>query len=246
MDNVKKIKLGFFVLLTFLLIVVAVFMIGRNQKLFSSTFYVTAFYKNIGGLQVGNNVRFSGITVGIVERIELVTDSTVRVDMQIEEKVRKFIKRDAVASIGSEGLMGDKMIVITPGKISSQPIQPGGRLISAEPMDMDKIINQIGDIAGNASQITNDLAAITGQVTKGKGSLGRLIYDDEIADDIKGTMKNVEKGTKGFEENMNALKSNFLLRGYYRKKEKETQKQKERKVDSLQKSKENDNEKNRD
>lgn len=239
MDNLKKIKLGFFVLLTLVLIVIAVFMIGRNQKLFSSTFYVTAYYKNIGGLQVGNNVRFSGITVGIVERIELVTDSTVRVDMQIEEKVRKFIKKDAVASIGTEGLMGDKMVVITPGKTAIQPIQPGGRLASSEPMDMDKIIAQVGDIAGNASMIMNDLAAITGQVTKGKGSLGRLIYDDEIADDIKGTMKNVEKGTRGFEENMTALRSNFLFRNYYKKKEKEAQKQKDKRKDSIEKAKEN-------
>ncbi|MNE66170.1 hypothetical protein D3C80_1617050 [compost metagenome] len=85
----------------------------------------------------------------------------------------------------------------------------------------------------------DDLAEITGQVSKGKGSLGRLIYDDEIADDIKGTMKNVEKGTKGFEENMSALRSNFLFRGYFRKKEKEAQKAKEKKIDSLEKAKEN-------
>ncbi|POY36590.1 MCE family protein [Solitalea longa] len=237
MDTIKKIKLGAFVLITLVLAIIAVFLIGRKKKLFSDTFYLSAYYKNIGGLQVGNNVRFSGIFVGIVEKIELVTDSTVRVDMQIEEGVRKFIKKDALASIGSEGLMGDKLVIISPGKNSLQPIESGGKIATSEPMDMDKVINQLGNITASATAITTDLAKITNHINAGKGSLGRLIYDNQIANNLEGTAKNVEKGTKGFEENMNALKSNFLFRGYYKKQEKEAAKRKEEKADSTKKAK---------
>ncbi|MCO4294664.1 MlaD family protein [Solitalea sp. MAHUQ-68] len=237
METIKKIKLGAFVLVTLVLTIIAVFLIGRKKKLFSNTFYVSAYYKNIGGLQVGNNVRFSGIFVGIVEKIELVTDSTVRVDMQIEEGVRKFIKKDALASIGSEGLMGDKLVIISPGKNSLQPIESGGKIATSEPMDMDKVINQLGNITASATAITTDLAKITNHINTGKGSLGRLIYDNQIANNLEGTAKNVEKGTKGFAENMNALKSNFLFRGYYKKQEKEAEKRKEEKADSIKKAK---------
>ena len=83
--------------------------------MFSSTFQVSGIFKDISGLQVGNNVRYSGINVGIVEDIQQVSDSTVKVDMQIEEKTRKFMKKNAKAIIGSDGLMGNKIMIIIPG-----------------------------------------------------------------------------------------------------------------------------------
>src|SRR3954465_7037873 len=111
----NKIKLGVFVSVTISLFVVGIYLIGQRQKLFVETFQISGVFSDISGLQVGNNVRFSGINVGIVETIRQESDSTVRVGMQVVEDSRKFIKKDAVAIIGSDGLMGSKMIVIVPG-----------------------------------------------------------------------------------------------------------------------------------
>src|SRR4051812_16124298 len=94
-EKQNGIKLGIFVSISILLFITAIYFIGQRQQLFSSTFKASGIFKDISGLQVGNNVRFSGINVGIVEEIQQITDSTVRVDMLIEERSRKFIKKNA-------------------------------------------------------------------------------------------------------------------------------------------------------
>src|ERR1700722_2447435 len=120
----QKIKIGLFTFLGLLVLVLAIFFIGNRKNLFSSTFYVYGMFKNVSGLQVGNNVRFAGINVGVVQDINIVTDSTVRVGLTLNNNVKKFIKTDSKLSIGSDGLMGDKLVVIAPGGITStQPVK---------------------------------------------------------------------------------------------------------------------------
>ena len=108
-----KIKLGIFVSISIALFISGIYFIGQRQQLFGSTFRISGIFKDISGLQIGNNVRFSGINVGIIENIQQITDSTVRVDMMIEEHSRKFIKKNAKAIIGSDGLMGNKILIIS-------------------------------------------------------------------------------------------------------------------------------------
>src|SRR5476649_1680150 len=105
----SRIKLGIFLSVSIVLFIAAIYFIGKKQQLFGSTFHVSGIFKDISGLQVGNNVRFSGITVGVVEDIQQITDSTVKVDMMIDEHSRKFMKKNAKALIGSDGLMGNKI-----------------------------------------------------------------------------------------------------------------------------------------
>src|SRR4051794_1226118 len=111
----QKIKIGLFTVAGILVFIFAIFFIGNQKSLFNSTIRVHGTFKNVNGLQVGNNVRFAGINVGVVEDIEIVTDSLVRVDLTINDDVKKFIKKDAKVSIGSDGLMGDKLVLIAPG-----------------------------------------------------------------------------------------------------------------------------------
>src|SRR5436305_776618 len=99
----NKIRLGIFLSVGIGLFIVGIYFIGQRQQLFHDTFHISGIFKDISGLQVGNNVRFSGINVGVIESIQQVTDSTVKVDMMIDEKTRKFIKKNAKATIGSDG-----------------------------------------------------------------------------------------------------------------------------------------------
>ncbi|HEY9197143.1 MAG TPA: MlaD family protein, partial [Mucilaginibacter sp.] len=123
----QKIRIGLFAFAGLVILVLAVFFIGNRKGMFSSTFNVYGTFKNVSGLQVGNNVRFAGINVGVVEAINIVTDSSVRVDLTLNDKVKKFIKTDSKLSIGSDGLMGDKLVVLAPGGVTSkQEVQDGG------------------------------------------------------------------------------------------------------------------------
>src|SRR5436190_18659402 len=119
--NKFKIRLGLFVTGGIALFVIAIFIIGRQKNLFNPVFKLTSTFYNVSGLQVGNNIRFSGINVGTVDNISIINDSTVKVDMLINKDVKKFIKSDCIASIGSEGLIGDRIVIISQGS-SENPI----------------------------------------------------------------------------------------------------------------------------
>src|SRR5690606_27691792 len=112
-QNAYKIKLGIFVTIGLLILFVIIFFIGSNQNLFSSKFRINTNFGNVSGLQVGGQVRFSGIAVGTIENIQIVNDSTVNVGLIIDNDVKKFIKKDSKASIASEGVIGDKILVIS-------------------------------------------------------------------------------------------------------------------------------------
>ncbi len=221
-----KIRLGLFVVIGLTLFVLAIFIIGKQRNLFDPVFKLTSTFNNVSGLQLGNNVRFSGIDVGTVENIIIVNDSTVKVEMLIKSDVRKFIKSDAKVAIGSEGLIGDRLLVITQGGSNAPVVKPGQELASIEPVETDAIISSLQVTAGNAEVISAELAEIMVKINEGKGTLGRLIQDSTIAGDFKQTMNNLKKGSKGLNENMEAAKDNFLLKGYFKKKEKAAEKKK--------------------
>ncbi|SEP07896.1 phospholipid/cholesterol/gamma-HCH transport system substrate-binding protein [Flavobacterium sp. CF108] len=220
-------KLGMFVTVGLLLFIMAIYFIGKQKNLFGSTFHITSKFKTVSGLEVGNNVRFSGINIGTVEEIRLINDSSVVVSMVIKDEVREFIKTDARASIGSDGLMGDKVLTIMPGVKSTKIIEDNGAIASINGIEMNDIMKSVKKSVDNVGVISEELAIFSRSMNNGNGALARLVRDDKMANSVSNTLSNLETGTKGFSENMEAAKSNFLFRGYFKKKEKEKEKQKE-------------------
>ena len=224
----QKIKIGLFTIAGLAVLIAIIFLIGNKRNLFSSTFGVYGTFRNVNGLAIGNNVRFAGITVGVVANITIMNDSTVRVDLTLNHDVKKFIKKDSKISIGSDGLMGDKLVVIAPGGITTQEqVKNGDQLPSVPPVDADKIIAKLTGIADNAGTLIQNLSEITGKVNSGKGSLGRLLNNDRMANDLdatvkqaKTTMANVHKTTSTLNEDLTAAQHNFLLKGFFNKKKK--------------------------
>lgn len=244
----SKIKLGVFVSIGFVLFMIGIYFIGDQKKLFSTTFIINGIFKDVNGLKAGNNVRFSGINVGTIESIIIISDSSVRVDMSIEESARKFIKKDAVAIIGSEGLMGNKIMNITPGSHSQKMIENNDYITTAMPVNVDDILLKIKITADNAAIISNELAEILVKVNSGNGTIGRLLQDSTIAENINKTIINLEKSSKGLDENMEAAKHNILFKGYFKnkkraaekaKKEKEKEKEKQEKEKQKESTKDN-------
>lgn len=221
-----KLRLGLFVAVGLALFLLAIFVIGRQKNMFNPVFELKTTFLNVSGLQVGNNVRFAGINVGTVDNISIVNDSTVLVSMFIRKEINTFIKTDSEVTIGSEGLIGDRLLVISQGGAGSAPASNGEVLLSNEPIETDAIMESLEITAGNAEVVTFQLAEIMTNINSGKGTLGKLIKDTTLADDFKQTMENLESSTKGLDQNMEAAKHNFLLRGYFNKKAKAAEKKK--------------------
>jgi phospholipid/cholesterol/gamma-HCH transport system substrate-binding protein len=203
----NKIKLGVFVTLGIALFIFIIYFIGERQQLFRSTFRVVGVFRDVGGLQAGNNVRLSGITVGTVANIDVVSDSSVRVEVLIDEGTRKFIKKDAIASIGSEGLMGNKVMVITPGTGGREIIQSNDTLKTVQPLDLDGILLTAKATIDNVSSFTSDLSKITGGIQSGKGTIGRLLSDQSLARNIDSTVVNLKKGSANLNDGISGLRS---------------------------------------
>lgn len=222
-----KIRLGLFIFGGLTLFVIAIFIIGKQKNLFNPVFKLTTTFNNVGGLQVGSNIRFAGINVGTVDNINIINDSTVQVDMLIKRSVQKFIKADCEAGIGSSGIIGDKNLSISQGSNGAAVVKDGQQINSKEPVETDAIMSSIQVTADNAAIISIQLAGITTKLNNGSGLIGRLIEDSTIADNIGQTIVNLKQSSKGLNENLEAAKHNFLFKGYFKRKEKEAQKKKE-------------------
>jgi len=214
----NKMKLGIFVSIVTVLLIVGIYFIGKKQQMFGSTFHVSGIFKDISGLEVGNNVRFSGINVGVIKDIQQITDSTVRVDMIIDEKTRKFIKKNAKAIIGSDGLMGNKIVSIIPGTIGEHELSNNDTIETAQTVNIDDILIKIKKTSDNAANITGDLAFIIKNIRDGKGTIGKLFSDSAFAQNVDDALVNIKQGAGGFKQNMDAASHNFLLKGFLKKK----------------------------
>jgi phospholipid/cholesterol/gamma-HCH transport system substrate-binding protein len=222
-----KLRLGLFIAGGLFLFFFAIFFIGKQKNLFNPVFKLTTRFYSVGGLQVGNNVRFSGINVGTVDNIDIINDSTVRVEMLIKKNVQKFIKADCEAGVGSAGIIGDRFLVITQGSNEAKIVKDGQQIPSREPVETDAIMASLQVTAGNAENISYQLAQIMLKINSGRGTLGRLIQDTVIAENFSQTMVNITKSSKGLDENMQAAKHNFLLKGFFNKKAKAAAKTKD-------------------
>lgn len=220
-------KLGMFVIIGLVLFVFTIYFVGKQQNMFGDTFQLRSKFKTVSGLKIGNNVRFSGINVGTVSEIELVTDTSVVVVLIVQKEVQKFIKTDAIASIGSDGLMGDKVLTISPGTSSNKIIKDNAYIVSKGPLEIDDLMKSVKKSVDNVEVITAQLAEFTYKLNNGKGTLSKLMNDEGFAVKLDATMANLQSGSKGLSENMEAAKHNFLLKGYFNKKEKAAAKKKE-------------------
>lgn len=195
-QSINKIKLGIFVIIGVALLLAGVYFIGETKKLFSTTFRVSAVFKDVNGLQVGNNVRFAGINVGTIEAIEIITDTNVKVDMIVDVTTQEFIKKDAKAIIGSDGLMGNKIMNITPGNNGTAHIENNDVIGTTIPVSFDDMLLKLKSTVDNASSITGNLGAVIGNIRRGKGTIGKLLMDSVFAENLDKTIVNVKQGTK--------------------------------------------------
>ena len=204
-SNSQKINLGLFVTIGTVLFVTAVYLIGLRQDMFKKTFTISSFFQNINGLQNGNNVRFAGINIGIVKGITMINDSTIKIDMSIDEKIIAHIKKDAIATIGSDGLVGNMIVNIVPGKGTAEVINNGDFIDSYSKIGTSDILNTLNTSTENAAILTSDLLKITNNITKGKGTIGVLLNDTIMAKDLKFTITNLKNASYEASESISEI-----------------------------------------
>jgi phospholipid/cholesterol/gamma-HCH transport system substrate-binding protein len=189
--KVDNVKLGLFVLAGGLFLIFSLYMIGKNRNLFSSTFTISASFYNVNGLMPGNNVRFSGIDVGTVKAISLESDTSVRVTMIIDKKVKKFIKKNSVAAVGTDGLMGNKLVNISGQPGEAPAIEEGDEILSLLPVETDEMLRTLNTTNQNIANISSDLKKITQKINNST-SLWKLLSDTLIVKDIKQAAVNIK------------------------------------------------------
>lgn len=193
--NLANAKLGIFIFLGSALLVILIFLLGNKGQLFSSTFTVKAYFKNTEGLRNGASVRFGGIDIGAVKSINIVSGTSGRVEvaMRIKEEIRRFIKTDSQASIETEGLVGNKVVVITMGSEKAVEIKDEGTILSKEPLSFGDIIGETQGIMAYTKDMTKNLAEIISKVNQGDGTLGKIINDNELYSAAANLTKSADK-----------------------------------------------------
>lgn len=191
-ESLNKGKLGMFVVVGILLFIVVIYVIGINRNLFGSNFILNSQFKNVNGLKVGSNARLSGINIGTVSKIEFLSDSLVLVRLLIKDEVQQFIKIDALASIGSDGLVGDKVLIIAPGTNSKSIVSNNGIIASRSSIEIDDIMESAKKSAKNAEVITKQLANFSFKMNDKNGFLSKLLTDIKFSNSIDKTIQNLE------------------------------------------------------
>jgi len=192
----QKIKLGLFVMTTIVILTISLYLIGKKQHLFGHTIQITAVFSNVNGLKTGNNVRYSGINMGTVQRIVMVNDSTICVDMILEETILKHMKKNAMAVVGSDGLVGSMVINIFPGEPGGSALQEGDTLQSVKKVSTTDMMSTLSMTNENAEELSRNLLRISQSINDGKSTLGLLVKDEDMGADLRATMANLKSASQ--------------------------------------------------
>jgi phospholipid/cholesterol/gamma-HCH transport system substrate-binding protein len=189
----NNIKLGLFVLAGMAVLMLSLYFIGTQNNLFGGNFKLKTRFSNLSGLTEGDNVMFSGIQAGTVKSIDIVNDTTIEVVMAIDSKVKAYIHKNAVAAVGTEGLMGNKVINITPQKGTSNRVENGDMLEAKGMVDMDAIIQTLSKTNDNVSTISEVLKGTVLRIDT--SDILKLVDDKEIGASIRLSLKNIYSAT---------------------------------------------------
>jgi phospholipid/cholesterol/gamma-HCH transport system substrate-binding protein len=192
-------KVGTFIAGGLLLLILAIYIVGKNYNIFQSTVSLEATFSDVQGLQEGNNVRFAGINVGTINKISILNDSTVLVEMSVQKKASQYIKKDSHVEIDSEGIMGNKILVILPGSAKSGVVADEERLESRKTIGIEDVLKQIEQTSLTTKAVANNLEDITNKINMGKGDLGMLVNDTTFKpqlDEMAREMTNITDRTQ--------------------------------------------------
>ncbi len=194
-ETPNYIKLGIFVTVGLSLLVVGLYFIGSNKNLFGSTFKLYAVFKDVNGLREGNNVRYGGIDVGTVENIQINNDTTIRVEMVLEESMKGVIRKNSIAGIGTNGLMGDKLINIDAGSADTKTVEEGDEIASIAFVNTEEMLRTLEFTNQNVAVVSANLKSLTETINKSRGTLYTVLMDTSLAVHFHNALDNIESAS---------------------------------------------------
>src|SRR5215471_19076668 len=216
-DAGKALRVGVFIVGTLAALAAGVFLIGSKQFLFKSTYHVKAQFNNVAGLVEGAAVRVGGIPEGTVQQMDLPQqpDGKVTVIMQLGTASKSLVKKDSLAAIKAEGLLGDKYIEISFGSPAAERVHDGDMIGSEVPLDYADLMKKADQLLDSAQDTMQNASAITAKINSGTGTAGALINDKKLYQQANAAVEQAKTGATAFSEDAEALKHNFLLRGFF-------------------------------
>ena len=192
-ENKRSIIVGLFVLIGLIIVVAGILVMGSQQNKFSKNLKVTTYFHDVKGLKVGNNVWFSGVKVGIIKEISFESVENVKVVMNIDQSNSQFIRKDVVATLGSDGLIGNAIISLVGGTANNPQIKDGDVIKAGPSGGMEQMMSLLQDNGANLSVITQNFAKLSQQLVDGHGTVGALMTDDKIANDLRASVSSMSK-----------------------------------------------------
>jgi len=190
-ETKQNVKLGTFVVVGLFVFLVSVFFIGKESNLLNRTFSVFAIFKNVEGLQKGDNVWLSGVKIGTVKSVAIISESKVIVGLSIRDKQNKFIRKNATASIGSDSFIGNKIVVIRPGN-SPQAIHEADTINAQSPADTQELLGIAKEVGENTRTLTEQLNGLVTKIRNGEGVIGELVNDGPMSRDLRKTIASLK------------------------------------------------------
>lgn len=187
----KSLIVGIFVTLGVSIFILAIYLVGTKENLFGSPVTVAAIFEDVQGLREGDNVRLSGIDIGTVNSLSIMNDNRVFILMNLESEQVKFVKKDSRVTIGSEGLMGSKVVMILPGSIEATPIAEYDTLVSVEQVDIDDILIEVNKSSENIAIVSSELISITQKINRGDGIFGKIFTDTTLTQNLDDATRNI-------------------------------------------------------
>jgi phospholipid/cholesterol/gamma-HCH transport system substrate-binding protein len=225
-------RLGAFMVATLAILAIGVFIIGGKQYLFSSTYQLKAQFDNVAGLDPGGDVRVGGVHSGTVRNILLPRKpgEKVTVVMDLGKSTHEIIKQDSVATIETEGLLGNQYLAISFGSAGTADVRDGDIIASQPPLEMSELLQKTSSLLDssqqaiqNTTRATANLESISAKIDRGQGTAGALVNDKQLYSNLeqttsamRDTVVQAQVGVTDFQENMEALKHNFFVRGYFK------------------------------
>lgn len=197
--NSRAVIVGIFILIGIAILIATILTLGGQHKTFEKSISVKAIFNDINGLQKGNNIWFSGVKIGTVKKISFYGSSQVAVDMSIEANSQQYIRKNAKARISSEGLIGNKIVVIDPGVAKSPPVENGDLIGVEKAINPDEMMSTLQSNNRNLLDITNDFKVVSRGIAEGKGTAGKLLTDDRLINELQATMAMLRKASSNAE-----------------------------------------------
>jgi len=191
---------GIFVFVGLAIFIITILTLGSQRKTFEKFITVKSYFDNVNGLQKGNNIWFSGVKVGIIKDVSLKEDGNVEVDMNIEQKSLKYIPKDVMAKLSTDGLIGNKIIEIAGGTPNGPRLQAGDIVKSEKLLSTDAIMATLSKNNDNLYAITNDIKLISGRLAEGKGTIGKLLTDETMVNQINATTGILKRASENLEK----------------------------------------------